>query len=208
MFALGAFAVVTSAPFVVSAVSFPPPSWTSIQSGCQSEGQIIRNEKATPRLSLRQLIWVCLGTITVVFVVSTAFSVLGRVNVARAMNQLSEHMLPAQEQVAALGKTYVDQETGQRGFMLTADQAFLEPYAAGKAGSDRLVAELRASMAGDGEASRRLNAVVAAAENWVTQAAEPQIAARRTGSIPPDQLEAMTLSGKRLFDQLRARLSA
>jgi CHASE3 domain sensor protein len=134
--------------------------------------------------------------------------VLGRVNVARAMNQLGEHMLPAQEQVAALGKTYVDQETGQRGFMLTADQAFLEPYAAGKAGSDRLVAELRASMAGDGEASRRLNAVVAAAENWVTQAAEPQIAARRAGSIPPDQLEAMTLSGKRLFDQLRARLSA
>ena len=207
MFDLGAFAVVTISPIVVSAVSFPP-SWTSVESACQSEGQIIRNEKATPRLSLRQLIWICLGTITVVFVVSTAFSVLGRVNVARAMNQLGEHMLPAQEQVAALGKTYVDQETGQRGFMLTADQAFLEPYAAGKAGSDRLVAELRASMAGDGEASRRLNAVVAAAENWVTQAAEPQIAARRTGSIPPDQLEAMTLSGKRLFDQLRARLSA
>ena len=207
MFDLGAFAVVTISPFVVSAVSFPP-SWTSVQSACQSEGQIIRNEKATPRLSLRQLIWICLGTITVVFVVSTACSVLGRVNVARAMNQLSEHMLPAQEQVAALGKTYVDQETGQRGFMLTADQAFLEPYAAGKAGSDRLVAELRASTAGDGGASRRLNAVAAAAEDWVTQAAEPQIAARRAGSITPDQLETMTLSGKRLFDQLRARLSA
>ncbi len=88
---------------------------------------MIRNEEATPRLSLRQLIWVCLGTINGVFVVSTVFSVLGRVNVARAMNQLSEHMLPAREQVAALSRTYVDQETGQRGFMLTADQAFLEP---------------------------------------------------------------------------------
>jgi CHASE3 domain sensor protein len=109
---------------------------------------MIRGEKATPRLSLRQLIWMCLGTITVVFVVSTAFSVLGRAIVARAMDQLSDHMLPAQEQVAALSKAYVDQETGQRGFMLTADQAFLEPYAAGKTGADRLVAELHASLAG------------------------------------------------------------
>jgi len=169
---------------------------------------MIRNVKATPRLSLRQLIWICLGTITVVFVVSTALSAIARVNVGRAMDRLSEHMLPAQEQVAALSTTYVDQETGQRGFMLTADQAFLEPYLAGKTGADRLVAELHDSLAGDDKASRRLNRVIAAAADWVTQAAEPQIAARRAGSIPPDQLEAMTWSGKRLFDQLRARLSA
>lgn len=169
---------------------------------------MIRSEKAMPRLSLRQLIWICLGAISVVFIASTAFSVLGRVNVTRAMDQLSQHMLPAQEQVAALSKAYVDQETGQRGFMLTADQGFLQPYSAGKTAADRLVAELHASLAGDAEADRRLNAVVVAAQDWVTQAAEPQIAARRAGSIPPDQLEAMTLSGKRLFDQLRARLSA
>jgi CHASE3 domain sensor protein len=168
---------------------------------------MIRNEKATPRLSLRALIWICLGAITVVFVVSSAFSVFGRINVARAMNQLSEHMLPVREQVAALSTAYVDQETGQRGFMLTAAQASLEPYVAGKTQADRLVAQLRTSLAGDGEASRRLNAVVAAAD-WTTRAAEPQIATRRTGSIPADQLEAMTLSGKRLFDELRSRLSA
>lgn len=92
---------------------------------------MIRGDKATPRLSLRQLIWICLGTITAVFVVSTAFSVVGRINVARAADRLGGEMLPAQEQVAALSKAYVDQETGQRGFMLTADEAFLEPYASG-----------------------------------------------------------------------------
>src|SRR6516225_2585961 len=102
------------------------------------------------------------------------------------MDQLSQHMLPAQEQVAELSKAYVDQETGQRGFMLTADQTFLEPYSAGKTAADRLVADLQASLAGDAEAGRRLNAVVVAAQEWVTQAAEPQIAARRARSIPPD----------------------
>ena len=167
-----------------------------------------RNERPAPRLSLRQLIWICLGTITVVFVISTAFSVIGRINLAHKMNRLSEHVLPAREQVAALSKAYVDQETGQRGFMLTADPTFLGPYGAGKAETDRLIAELRASLAGDDEAGQRLNAVVAAAQDWVTQAAEPQFAARRAGSVPPDLLEAMTLSGKRIFDHLRARLAA
>ena len=125
----------------------------------------------------------------------------------RAMDQLNEHLLPAQEQVAALGKAYVDEETGQRGFMLTDNQVSLEPYIAGKTEADRLVAKLHASLAGDGEASPS-SAAVATADDWATEVAEPQIAARRAGPIPPDQLEAMTLAGKRQFDQLRVQLSA
>jgi len=166
------------------------------------------DEKAAPRLSLRQLIWICLGAITMALIISTAFSMLERGYVTQAMVRLSRRVLPAQEQVAALNTAYVDQETGQRGFMLTADQAFLTPYNAGKAQADRLVAQIRATLAGDDEANRRLDAVVVAGTNWMTQAAEPQIAARRAGSIPPDQLESMTLSGKRLFDEVRGQLSA
>src|SRR6516165_6904694 len=166
------------------------------------------DEKAAPRLSLRQLIWICLGAITVSLIVSTAFSMLERGYVTQAMVRLSRRVLPAQEQVAALNRAYIDQETGQRGFMLTADQAFLDPYDAGKAQADRLDAQIRATLSGDDEANRRLDAVVVAATDWMTQAAEPQIAARRAGSIPPDQLESMTLSGKRLFDEVRGQLSA
>ena len=56
---------------------------------------MIRAEKATPRLSLRQLIRIFLGTIIVLLLVSTSISVFGRVTVARAMNQLSNHVLRA-----------------------------------------------------------------------------------------------------------------
>ncbi len=166
-----------------------------------------RDEKAAPRLSLRQLIWICLSAITMVFIVSTAFSIVGRVYVAQAMDRLSQRMLPAQAEVAALSKTYVDQETGQRGFMLTANQAFLEPYTAGKGRANQLVLVLHAALAGDAEASQAVEAVVVAAANWTTQAAEPQINVRLAGAIPPVELEAMTMSGKRLFDELRAKLS-
>src|SRR6516164_8183417 len=132
------------------------------------------DEKAAPGLSLRQLIWICLGAITMALIISTAFSMLERGYVTQAMARLSRRVLPAQEQVAALNTAYVDQETGQRGFMLTADQAFLTPYNAGKAQADRLVAQIRATLAGDDEANRRLDAVVVAGTNWMTRPPNPR----------------------------------
>jgi CheY-like chemotaxis protein/signal transduction histidine kinase/CHASE3 domain sensor protein len=124
------------------------------------------------------------------------------------VHELSGRVLPAQDDVAALGRAYVDQETGQRGFMLTGNKSFLDPYTQGSVEADRLVAALRNNLGGDVEASQRLTAVVAAAAEWTAQAADPQIAARRAGPIAPDQLDAMTQSGKRLFDTLRTQLSA
>ncbi|KAA0107611.1 HAMP domain-containing protein, partial [Mycolicibacterium sp. P1-5] len=159
-------------------------------------------------MSLRQLIWACVGTITLVFVISMSILLAGRFAVTHSVQQLSTRMLPALNDVSALSKAYVDQETGQRGFLLTANPALLDPYTEGKADADRLVAELRTDLAGDPEASQELGAVVAAAADWTSQAAEPQIAARRAGPIPPDQLQSMTQSGKRLFDELRTQLSA
>ena len=100
------------------------------------------------------------------------------------MNSARE-LLPAQDDVAALGRAYVDQETGQRGFLLTASNTFLDPYNEGKADADRLVAGLRNNLAGDAEATQLLAAVVAAGEDWTTQAAEPQIAARLAGPLAP-----------------------
>lgn len=164
-------------------------------------------EKAS-RMSLRQLIWTCVGMITVVFVVAMSIFLAGRFTVADSVHELSARVVPAQDDVAALSRAYVDQETGQRGFMLTANPSFLDPYNQGKAEVDRLVAALRVNLAGDVEGNQLLTAVVAAGADWTAQAAEPQIAARRAGPVAPDQLESMTVTGKRLFDALRTQLSA
>ena len=72
--------------------------------------------------------------------------------------------------------------------MLTGNEVSLEPYKTGKASIQQLTAQLDADLADDAEASRRLNAVVAAGESWVSEIAEPQIAARRAGFIPPNNL--------------------
>ena len=164
-------------------------------------------EKVT-KLSLRQLIWICVGMITAVFVVSMSIFLAARFAVADAVHELSGRALPAQDDAAALSGAYVDQETGLRGFMLTGDPSLLDPYNQGRAEADRLVANLRKNLAGDVEGSQLLSAVVAAAADWTAQAAEPEIAARRAGPVTPAQLESMTGTGKRLFDALRTQLAA
>jgi CHASE3 domain sensor protein len=78
-------------------------------------------------MSLRQLIWVCLGVMTVVFLAVSAVSMLERFTVAHAVGQLSDKVAPIQADVAALRRAYTDQETGQRGFMLTGNPVSLAP---------------------------------------------------------------------------------
>lgn len=162
----------------------------------------------TMSMSLRQLMWICAAAVTAIFVGSSAISIVGRVTVADALGELDAHVLPVQDKVGELQKAYVDQETGERGFMLTGDPASLGPYTNGVAAADRLTSDLRGDLAGDAQATQRLNAVSTAARSWNTAAAQPQIQARRSGPIPAATLATMTLTGSHLFDQLRTQLAA
>ena len=157
-------------------------------------------------LSVTQLIWICLTVIATVFLAASAASIIGRITVARAVGELSDHVAPLQDKVEQLRRAFVDQETGQRGFLLSGNPLTLEPYAAGTATADRLVPELRSGLAGDAEAGDLLEKAVTAAAAWKSQAAEPQIAARRGGPTSPQQIERWALEGLRLFDQLRTQL--
>ncbi|WP_158021317.1 CHASE3 domain-containing protein [Mycolicibacterium chubuense] len=158
------------------------------------------------RLSLRQLAWACLGVMTVIFVVVSAVSILGQIKVARAVDELSGHVVPIRADVEALRRAFTDQETGERGFLLTGNPVSLDPYNAGTATADQLLTDLHAKLAGDPEATRLLDGAADAAGAWRSQAADPQIAARGRGPLPADQQEGMALQGKRLFDTLRSRL--
>ena len=162
--------------------------------------------RAGRQLSLRQLLWICLGVVSAVFLVVSAASIAGRAIVADAVEELSGRLVSVQDDVEALRRAYTDQETGQRGFMLTGNPASLEPYVAGIAAADPLVTRLDSELSADARGRALLDAVTAAATTWRSTVAEQQIAARRAGPIPPDQQAAMALQGKVVFDQVRGRL--
>jgi len=129
-----------------------------------------------------------------------------RSTVSSAEATLSDRVLPARQAAADLTTAYVDQETGQRGFLLTGDTRFLEPYDAGRADAARLAGKLDSLLSGDPGGLGALSAVLNAAARWQAGAAQPEIAARIEGPIPADQLLTMGLTGKTLFDALRGRL--
>jgi CHASE3 domain sensor protein len=113
----------------------------------------------------------------------------------------------ALERVARLQTAYSDQETGERGYALTGQEAFLEPYAVGSSRAAALTRQLRASL--DTRALQdRLQRVQQAGATWRRDGAEPVIALRRSGSTQEAASAAANGAAKTQFDQLRARLGA
>lgn len=162
------------------------------------------------RLSLRTLIFCVVGAITLVFVATIAASIAGRLSVSRAVDTLGDRLIPIRSQTYELSRAYVDQETGQRAFLLTGNPVALELYEAGAATADRLVGTLHRELADTPYANELLplyEQELDAAAVWKSQAA-PQITAIRGGSITRAQLDQMVLDAKTLFDKLRERFRA
>ena len=98
----------------------------------------------------------------------------------------------------------VNTETGVRGYIITADNAFLAPYTQGTAAFDAEAATLRRSLAGEPEQLARLEKLVAIEMQWRSQIAEPEIAAIRANSEDIAAAKVHTGQGKALKDQVRA----
>lgn len=162
------------------------------------------------RLSLRTLIFCSVAVIALVFIATMGASIVGRIAIGRAVHTLGDRLIPIRSQSGELARAYVDQETGQRGFLLTGNPAALELYAAGSANVDRLEPELRRELAGTQYADELLplfDDELATAATWQARA-EPQMAALRAGPVGRSELDQMALDAKVLFDKLREQFRA
>lgn len=165
-------------------------------------------ERTTRRLPTIRLWLICgVGVVVTATLLSAAVSVNERFAVVAAQHDLQHRLRPAQEAAAQLTRAYVDQETGQRGFIWTGEAAFLEPFESGQQAAADLRAQLRGHVGADAEAGRLLAAVEAAGNRWQQQSALPAIVDRRRGPLPAEEGLAQATAGKVLFDQLRQRLA-
>jgi methyl-accepting chemotaxis protein len=98
----------------------------------------------------------------------------------------------------------VDSETGQRGFVITGDDTFLEPWNRGRATFDAEAENLRRALADDPEQAARLARMVSVEQQWRTQVGEAQIAGRRAPDFNLTAATARAETGKTLKDQVRA----
>ncbi|HEY0535243.1 MAG TPA: CHASE3 domain-containing protein [Actinoplanes sp.] len=142
------------------------------------------------------------GTVlTAMVVVVLAGTVIGAETLSRTAavsNRLSDRIAPAQIQAGALSAALVDQETGVRGYLLSGEQQFLDPYAEGQAAERTAAGQLRRLLAGETGALSDLAAVQQEAATWRATVAEPLIEHRRA---------EVAGQSKAAFDRVRLKLA-
>ena len=151
-----------------------------------------------------RLVFAALGVLVVLAaILVTALTVQTR----ETSNELTSSVLPAQAQAYRLQGALVDQETGVRGYGLTGDQRFLEPYSAGRATEQAAAARLRAEIGGKAPLIRNLARIERAAQAWRTGYAIPSIDLARHGPLSGTDLTQLD-RGKQAFDKLRVLFAA
>ncbi|RZL10443.1 MAG: GAF domain-containing protein [Rubrivivax sp.] len=115
------------------------------------------------------------------------------------------HTLEVMEQLQALLSTLKDAETGQRGYLLTGSEAYLDPYTNARADLAVELKALRALTADNPRQLQRLDTLQQMTQLKMTELAET-IALRRAGNVADAVALVRTDRGKAAMDRLRAVL--
>jgi len=122
---------------------------------------------------------------------------------ARAARNSEEVLATANE----LERLVIDLETGVRGFALTREEHFLEPWQAARRSVPTRAAALERLSAGNAEQARTARQITQAASAYVEQYAAPLLEAARRGD-PAARSVAATADGKRRVDAMRVEFAA
>jgi methyl-accepting chemotaxis protein len=118
----------------------------------------------------------------------------------------ASHAVTASNQVKArladLLSELKDAETGQRGFVITAEESYLEPYTNGTTAAPRTLAELRTLLAADPNAGERLDRIETLVNGKFAELKQT-IDTRRGGTFEATQAIVKNGAGKTYMDDIR-----
>ena len=124
---------------------------------------------------------------------------------------LVNHDTPVLTNAQKLSGSMVDMETGLRGYLVTGQEGYLEPYNNGRVAFEEVMAEEQELTSDNPAAVAKLKGIHELEREWLTGYAEPAIALRREveqGAVAQEnfaQISARTV-GKEKFDAIRALL--
>ena len=161
---------------------------------------------AARRWPLSRIVTVAVLALLLFSVAAVAAGAIALISLRDARNRVVNVIDPAALQAQLLDNALVNQETGVRGYALSAQQAYLAPYTDGVAAETSAIASLR-QVVGQLPAGTMadLDSVIAQAHYWRAHYAEPTISqVTKTGKpvVSPD-----IVLGKADFDALRARVA-
>ena len=130
-------------------------------------------------------------------------------NLSGVIKQFSfvvEHDAPVVTNARELSKLVVDMETGQKGFIITGKEEFLEPYLAGKKRLQEHISKLRSLLSDDERSLTALSKAKSPANDCLEKAAGPEINARQEMNRHPETLKDAAVlleagTSKKIFDK-------
>jgi signal transduction histidine kinase len=156
--------------------------------------------------SVGTLLAMTIGVLLVLAVVGIGLALIANGQLTHNRNLLLEQVGPARRAALSLENALVNEETGVRGYVITADPRSLEPYSEGRKEESEALSVLRAHEQAVGpKLALELATVRASSETWRTEfvtpaLANPRLVARTTGDAD--------LEGKQQFDAVRASLAS
>jgi sigma-B regulation protein RsbU (phosphoserine phosphatase) len=119
---------------------------------------------------------------------------------------VEERLNPARVALTDLLQALVDQETGERGFIITGQEQFLTPYREGQARADARLDELESLFPEDSALRAAAERVRSRVRAWRQLGAEYEIEAKRAGRDQEAIALVSTGTGMRLFDAARSEI--
>jgi CHASE3 domain sensor protein len=123
-----------------------------------------------------------------------------------ATSEWVDHTHEVLEHIAGVLSLLKDAETGQRGYVITGDEAYLEPYHTGSAGVLSVIKELRQLTADNPNQQRRIDAAESLVNAKLAELKQT-IDLRRAGNVDETVKIVKGGEGKRFMDDLRGILA-
>ena len=143
--------------------------------------------------------------IVVVLAVGVVVALATLRTVYRAASAVA-HTNEAKAQLRALLASLIDAETGERGYIITGNDSYLEPYARGAAATATKIESVRGLTADNPEQQVDLDRVAADTQVKLDELAKA-IQARRENGFDAAQAVVLTNLGKRTMDRIRAAVA-
>jgi CHASE3 domain sensor protein len=120
----------------------------------------------------------------------------------KKFERLVQHDLKLADYAETLLRITSDLETGKRGFLLTGNETLLQPYTDARKELETVLIEAQ-DVAENGVEDERVAAYGRLVKEWMDTISEPQIRARRVGTVDQQIVD----EGKALTDQMRRVLT-
>jgi methyl-accepting chemotaxis protein len=161
--------------------------------------------------SLKRKVFISLAA-TIFLVCIACFNIFKNINEMMTSQKWVTHTDEVIVQFNEVIEYMIDMETGQRGFLMSGDKSFLEPYNNAIKKIEKHITDLQKKVSDNSVQVKRLNNILSLKKQWIAIANEVEMNARESydrKNISQEKFEAILKSakGKTIMDKLRKEVS-